>query len=65
MGTPPLVSLTVAVKVTDWPEVDGLSDELTLVVVDTARSGSKNSPLRTALAPPVFVIVISTFPEIV
>jgi hypothetical protein len=25
---------TVAVKVTDWPDVDGLADEATLVVVD-------------------------------
>ena len=63
MGTPALVSLTVAVKVTGTPVADGLSEEVTAVVV--AGVGSKNSPLRTALAPPVFVIVISTFPKIV
>ena len=30
---PGLVMLTVAVKVTAWPETDGLTDELTVVVV--------------------------------
>ena len=28
------VLLTVAVKVTDWPKVEGLADELTAVLVD-------------------------------
>ena len=61
MGTPPPVSLTVAVKVTDSPEVDGLSEEVTAVVVDTG-GGSMNSPLRTAFAPVSSVIVITTLP---
>jgi len=33
VGCPPL-ELTLAVKVTDWPNVDGLSDEVKVVVVE-------------------------------
>jgi len=33
VGTPPL-EITVAVKVTDWPSVDGLNDEVKVVVVE-------------------------------
>jgi len=29
------VTLTVAVKVTDWPNTDGLAEEATVVVVET------------------------------
>ena len=42
----------------------GLAQVIVGVVCDVG-GGSKNRPLSTALAPAVFVIVISTFPEIV
>ena len=37
VGVPVLpleLSATVAVKVTDWPKVDGLTEDVTVVVVD-------------------------------
>jgi hypothetical protein len=33
---PPELSVTVAVKVTDWPKVDGFSDDCTVVIVAAA-----------------------------
>jgi hypothetical protein len=36
VGVPEVAGLTVAVKVTDWPKLDGLSDETTVVVVVAA-----------------------------
>jgi len=33
MAVPGALATTVAVKVTDWPLFDGLSDEVTVVVV--------------------------------
>ena len=54
----------VAVKVTDWPYIEELSEELTPVVVEIG-GGSKKRPLKTALAPERLVIVMRTFPEIV
>jgi hypothetical protein len=34
VGVPVVLELTVAVKVTDWPDTEGLTDEITPVVVD-------------------------------
>jgi hypothetical protein len=36
VGVPPSEGVTVAVKVTDWLNVDGFSDEMTLVEVVAA-----------------------------
>ena len=33
VGVPAVVDLTVAVRITAWPEVDGLTDEVSTVVV--------------------------------
>jgi hypothetical protein len=33
VGVPEMALMTVAVNVTDWPKVEGLSDEVTVVVV--------------------------------
>jgi hypothetical protein len=39
VGMLPLLAVTVAVKVTLWPNTDGLAEEVTAVVVVTAGAG--------------------------
>jgi len=34
VGVPVVLELTMAVKVTDWPDAEGLTDEITTVAVD-------------------------------
>jgi hypothetical protein len=50
VGVPPPADVTVAVKVTWAPEVDGLSDEATVVVVGIGPNDPDVFPLHTNLA---------------
>src|SRR5262249_59299478 len=46
---PGAVALTVAVKVTPWPDTEGLSEEVTAVVSALAAAGTTSRPARTVL----------------
>jgi hypothetical protein len=62
-----LVPLTVAVRVTDWPLAEGLSDEVTLVVVNTiAEMVWLNAPdtLAPLFASPEYVAVMLWAPVV-
>ena len=48
---PDTAEVTVAVNVTDFPKTDGLSDELTLVVVASALTTSERGAEVLALKP--------------
>src|SRR3954449_415759 len=47
------LEVTVAVKVTDWPKVDGLTDEVNAVVVGAAVLTSRHQPPPTDPLSPV------------
>lgn len=52
VGVPP-IPLTWAVKVTDAPEVDGFSEEVTVVVVAVVVAASNvNLATKTSIGPP-------------
>ena len=53
---PPPLMATLAVSVTDWPNTDGLSDEVTLVAVAlrvplAPQVGNLNAPMRVTQLP--------------
>src|SRR5438093_446612 len=51
LGLPEPLAGTVAGKVTDWPDVDGLSEEVTAVVVATVLELTVWPPARVPLLP--------------